>query len=86
MSRLPEKKEVRMEGPSKLPRASPVAQMVKNLHAMQETWVRSQGWEDPLQMDSGNLLWHSCLENPVDRGAWQATVHRVTKSRTQLSN
>ena len=26
----------------------------------------------------------SCLENPMDRGAWQATVHRITESRTQL--
>ena len=30
----------------------------------------------------GNPLQYSCLENPVDRGAWQATVHRVTKSWT----
>ena len=33
-----------------------------------------------------NALQYSCLENPMDRGAWQATVHRVTKSRTQLGN
>ena len=32
----------------------------------------------------GNPLQYSCLENPMDRGVWQATVHRVTKSRTQL--
>ena len=32
----------------------------------------------------GNPLQYSCLENPMDRGAWQATVHRVTKSQTQL--
>ena len=32
----------------------------------------------------GNPLQFSCLENPVDRGAWPAMVHRVTKSRTQL--
>ena len=32
----------------------------------------------------GNLLQCSCLENPMDRGAWCATVHRVTKSQTQL--
>ena len=32
----------------------------------------------------GNPLQYSCLENPTDRGAWQATVHRVAKSRTQL--
>ena len=32
----------------------------------------------------GNLLQYSGLENPMDRGAWRATVHRVTKSWTQL--
>ena len=32
----------------------------------------------------GNPLQYSCLENPMDRGTWQATVHRVTKSRTWL--
>ena len=35
---------------------------------------------------SGNPLQHSCLENPMDRGAWRAIVHGVTKSQTQLSN
>ena len=34
---------------------------------------------------NGNPLQCSCLENPVDRGAWQVTVHRVTKSWTRLS-
>ena len=34
----------------------------------------------------GNPLWYFCLENPMDRGAWQATVHGVTKSQTQLSS
>ena len=33
---------------------------------------------------NGNLLHYSYLENPMDRGAWQATVHRVAKSRTRL--
>ena len=32
----------------------------------------------------GNLFQYSCLENPMDRGAWWARVHRVTKSQTQL--
>ena len=32
----------------------------------------------------GNPLQYSCLENPMDRGAWQATVYRVTKSQTRL--
>ena len=31
----------------------------------------------------GNPLQYSCLENPMDRGAWQATVHEVTQSQTQ---
>ena len=35
---------------------------------------------------SSNPLQYSCLENPMDRGAWQATVHGVTKSQTQLSD
>ena len=34
----------------------------------------------------GSPLQYSCLENPMDRGAWWATVHGVTKSRTQLNN
>ena len=33
---------------------------------------------------NGNPFQYSCLENPMDRGAWQTTVHRVTKSRTRL--
>ena len=35
---------------------------------------------------NGNPLQYSCLENPMDRGAWEAAVHGVTKSRTQLSS
>ena len=35
---------------------------------------------------NGNPLQYSCLENPMDGGAWWATVHRVAKSRTQLSD
>ena len=58
--------------------------VVKNLPAMQETWVPSLGWEDPLEKE---MAMHSSilgLENSIDRGAWQAIVHRVTKSQTQL--
>ena len=33
---------------------------------------------------NGNLLQYSCLENPMDRGAWPATVHDTAKSRTRL--
>ena len=35
---------------------------------------------------NGNLLQYSCLENPMGRGAWWATVHGVAKSRTRLSD
>ena len=35
---------------------------------------------------NGNLLQYSCLGNPMDRGAWKATVQEVTNSQTQLSN
>ena len=63
-----------------------MAQSVKNLPAMQETWVRSLGWEDPLEegmaTHSSILAWRI----PMDRGAWRATVHGVEKSWTQLSN
>ena len=47
-------------------------------------WVGSLGGEDPLEGGHSNPLQYSCLENPVDRGAWWATVYRVTKSQTQL--
>ena len=60
--------------------------MVKNPPAMQETWVRSLGWEDPLEegmaAHSSILSWRI----PTDRGAWQATVYGVAKSLTQLSD
>ena len=35
---------------------------------------------------NGNRLQYSCLENSIDKGAWRATVHGVTKSQTQLSD
>ena len=66
--------------------ASLVAQKVKNLPAMRETWVRSLGQEDPLEK---GMVTHSSFlawKNPIDRGAWQTTVHGVTKSGTWLSN
>ena len=36
--------------------------------------------------ENGNLLQYSCLENPMDRGAWWATVHGVAKSWTQRND
>ena len=61
-----------------------MAHMVKNLLAMRETQVRSLGWEDPLE--KGMATHYSCLENSMDRRAWWATVHGVTKSWTGLSH
>ena len=65
--------------------ASLVAQTVKNLTAMLETWVQSLGWEDSSGEGNGHPFQYSCLGNPVDRRAWWATVHGVSKSQTQLS-
>ena len=56
----------------------------KNLLEMLEMQVRSLGRENTLEEGRGNPLQYSCLENPMGRGAWWATVHRVTQSRTRL--
>ena len=45
--------------------------------------VQSLGQEDPL-VEGSNPLQYSYLENSMDREAWQHTVHRVAKSRTQM--
>ena len=62
--------------------ASLVAQIVKNLPAMQETWVQSWGWEYALEeclaTHSSILAWRIA----TDRRAWQATVHGVTELDT----
>jgi len=60
-----------------------MAQTVKNLCAVRETQVRSLGWEDLLEK---GMAMQSCLENLMDRGAWWATVHGVSKSQTWLSD
>ena len=64
--------------------ASLVAQMVKNPLAMWEIWVLSLDWEDPLEEGMANHSSILAWRIPMDRGAWQATVHGVTKSRTRL--
>ena len=62
------------------------AQVIKNLPSMQETWVQSLGWEDPLEKGAAThssiLVWRI----PVGREAWQATVLGVAKSQTRLSD
>ena len=47
--------------------------------------IRSLVQEDPLEKDNGNPLQYSCLENPMDRGAWQATVHRSQSDMTEAT-
>ena len=58
--------------------------MVKNLPAMWETWVQLLGWDDPLEegmaTHSSNLAW----KIPMDRGAWQAAVHRVVEESDMI--
>ena len=62
--------------------ASLVAQIVKNLPSMWETWVRSLGWEDPLEegmaTHSSILAWAI----PMEKGAWRATIYGVARSQT----
>ena len=66
--------------------ASLVAQTVKNLLAMQETWVQFLGWEDPLKKGMATHFSILAWRIPMDRGAWWATVHGVTKGLTRLSD
>ena len=73
-----------------LQQVSLVAQLVKNLPAMQETCLSAgdlgstPGRGRSPGEGNGTSLQCSCLENPMDRRAWWATVHGVSKSRTQL--
>ena len=58
-----------------------MAQIVKNLPEVQEIWVQSLSWEDPLEegmaTHSTVLIWRI-----PNRGAWWATIHGITKSQT----
>ena len=64
----------------------PGSSVVKNPPALQEpqeTQVRSLGWEDPLEEEMATHFSILAWKNPMDRGAWWATVHGVVKSRTR---
>ena len=61
--------------------ASLVVQMVKNLPAMQRLRFNPGSGRSPGE-GNGNPFQYSCLESPMDRGAWWATVHGVAKSWT----
>ena len=60
--------------------------VIKNPPAMQKTWVPSLGQEYSPGEGNGYPLQYSCLGNPMDRRAWQAAVHGVTKSWIRLSD
>ena len=62
-----------------------MAQAVENLPAMQETQVLYLGQEDSPGERNGNPLQYSCLENSMDRGAWEATVRGSTNSKSDAS-
>ena len=52
---------------------------------MQETWVRSLDWKDALQEEMATSSSILAWKNPMDRGAWWATVHGAERSRIRLS-
>ena len=61
--------------------SQPVVQLVMDLPAMQEDLSQ----EDSLEKEIAKLLQFSCLENPMDRGAWWDTVHGVTRIEHNLA-
>ena len=65
--------------------AIPSGSVLKNPPARQKTRVQSLHQEDPLEKGVATSLQYSCLDNPMDRRAWQATVHRVAKCWMWLS-
>ena len=68
--------------PLQYSRAALVAQLVKNLPAMRETWVQSRGWEDPLVKGMSTCFSILAWRIPWIWGVWWATVHRATESDT----
>ena len=62
-----------------------MAQTAKNLTAVQETWVQSLSWEDPLEKKMATHFSILAWRIPMDGRAWWAAVHGVTKNQTQLS-
>ena len=81
------KKKIDMEGIS-IFRAFQVALVVKNLPANAGATGDAVSILESGRSPGGgcgNPLQYSCLENPVDRGGWQAAVHRVAQSQTQLN-
>ena len=66
-----------------------MALVIKNLPASAgdiRDWGSIPGWGRSPGGGHGNPRQDSCLQNPIDRGAWWATVHGITQSRTRLSD
>ena len=61
-----------------------MAQTIKNLPANTKEVDLTPGSGRSPEEGNDNPLWYSCLENPMDRGAWQATVHGITESDMTL--
>ena len=74
-----------LQGSERLVLGSLVAQLVKNLPAVGDLGSVPGSGRFPGE-GNGSPLQYPCLENFMDRGAWQATVHEVAKSRTCLGN
>ena len=62
----------------------PGGSVVKNSPANAEAVSLILGWDDPLEKEMATQFSILCQGNPMGRGAWRTTVHRVSKSRTQL--
>ena len=62
--------------------ASLLAQSVKNLPAMRETWIQSLGWDDPLEEGMATHFSILAWRIHMDRGDWRAIVHGITRSQT----
>ena len=82
---LEPKTELKIESTKNaLKESFPDGSVAENLPTKQETWVQFLGQEDPLEKEMANSLQYSCLEDSMDRGAWQAIVHEVAESWTWL--
>ena len=62
-----------------------LVQLVKNLSAVQETFVRALGWENPLEKEMATQSSILAWKNPMDRGAWQAAVRGVERAGHDLA-
>ena len=64
----------------------PAGSVVKNPPANAGDKSLTAGWERSHGVGNGNPLQYSCMENPMDRGAWWAAFHGIAKNRAQMNN